>query len=82
MICWLLPTATPFKSYRQSPEHSAMPTTARKPDLFLFFLGIEFCPPRGPAPARSHILQGPVLNDCRVKSLTTYVPSILSFFGI
>jgi hypothetical protein len=31
MICWLLPTATPFKSYRQLPEHSVMPTTARNP---------------------------------------------------
>ena len=31
MICWLLPTATPFKSYRQSPEHGVMPTTARDP---------------------------------------------------
>jgi hypothetical protein len=38
-----------------------MPTTARNPDLFLLSLGTEFCPPRGHAPARSHILQGPVL---------------------
>jgi mannose-6-phosphate isomerase-like protein (cupin superfamily) len=62
MICWLLPTATPFKSYCQSPEHSEMPTTARNPNLFLLSLGTEFCPPKGPTPARSHILQGPVLN--------------------
>jgi hypothetical protein len=33
----------------------------RASDLFLLSLGTEFCPPRGPAPARSHILQGPVL---------------------
>jgi hypothetical protein len=55
-----------LKSYRQSPEHSVVPTKARNPDLFLLSLGIEFCPPRGPAPARSHILQGPVLYEGHV----------------
>jgi hypothetical protein len=54
-----------------------MPTTARNPDLFLLSLGTEFCPPRGPAPARSHILQGPVLYvfnlfPC-IQQLNTYV---------
>jgi hypothetical protein len=65
MICWLLPTATPFKSYRQSPEHSVMPTTGRNPVrnniCFCYLSELSFALP-GPTPARSHILQGPVLN--------------------
>jgi hypothetical protein len=72
MICWLLPTAIPFKSYCQSREHSGMPTTARNPNLFLLSLGAEFCPPRGPAPARSHILQGPVLYTCLLEGSSIF----------
>jgi hypothetical protein len=52
MICWLLPTATPFKSYRQLPEHSVMPTTARNPVrnniCFCFLLELSFALPGVP----------------------------------
>jgi hypothetical protein len=38
----------------------------------LLSLGTEFCPPRGPAPARSHILQGPVLHVSKCKACQLY----------